>query len=309
MLMRSLVGCAFLIWATSLASSLTIQRQTVQTGVQLPIWIMLPDNVKGKVPAIVLIHGSGGLKLDHKKFYAERFAKKGIATIAIDTFTPRGVSNTVENQSSVAPVDMGKDALGVLRFLKDHPHIDIDRVGVMGFSKGALVVMNLVLKTFTPKEGPLFDLYVAMYPPCNAARLNPKTNGRPLLVLLGESDSYNNPELCKEQISILKNNGSENVEAIVVPRAQHAWDVPGAAHKTVKGENYNGCKMVEVSPQIWIESKSGLTVFDHGRTKDRSKALQGCLTHQVSWGYSAEATRLSLEKIERFVSQLTRPRP
>jgi dienelactone hydrolase len=288
-----------LLFAPS-AQALTMEKTFVQySNVNVPTYVFLPDHVEGKIPAVLLIHGSGGLKLEHKKFYAEEFAKMGIATIAIDSFTPRGVTSTIQDQTLVAPLAMARDAMAVLKAMADNPHIDTNKVGVMGFSKGGLTVMNLALM-----KASKFSLYIALYPACNQFRLDPLTNTHPMLVLLGAEDKYDEPTLCKEQVEYLKEHGSKNIHLEIIPNAQHAWDVPGPAHRTVQGENYSKCKFVEIKPQVWIEEKTKIVVFDHHPTKDRPKAFRSCVTHQVSWGYSAKVTRESTKVIESFVSLL-----
>lgn len=287
------------------AGAIEPQKYVVrERGIDLPVYVYLPEKAQGKIPAMLLVHGSGGLNLKAKEIYTQAFARKGIATIYIDSFTPRGVKSTVENQSSVNAVDMGKDAFAALRYVGEHvKEIDARNVGLMGFSKGGLVTLNLSLAAFNLNpNAPRFVRFIAMYPACDSTRLNPKTIG-PLTIIAGAEDGYNNPEHCKEMASQLQSGGSP-VTFQLIPGAQHAWDVPGPAKVVHKGENFSNCRFEEIEPQVWIETRSKIKVFDHGRLPNRKQALDKCLTHTVSWGYSAKATGISMKYVEEEVEKL-----
>lgn len=273
-------------------------------GIDLPVYVYLPNDVQGKIPAMLLVHGSGGLNLKAKEIYTQTFARKGIATIYIDSFTPRGVKSTAQDQASVDPIDMGKDAFAALRYVGEHvKEIDARNVGLMGFSKGGLVTLNLSLAAFNPNPNALrFIRFIAMYPACNGIRLNPKTIG-PLTIIAGADDTYNKPEYCSEMADQLKRGGSL-VTFHLIPGAQHAWDVPGPAKVVRKGENYSNCRFEEIEPQVWIETHSKIKVFDHGKVPSRKQATDKCLTHTISWGYSAKATEASMKYVEDEVEKL-----
>lgn len=301
---RALTISAFL-FANASAQALEFQKHIVSgRGIDLPVYVYLPDNVQGKIPAMLLVHGSGGLNLKAKEIYTQTFARKGIAAIYIDSFSPRGVKSTAQDQASVDPIDMGKDAFAALKHVGEHvKEIDANNVGLMGFSKGGLVTLNLSLAAFNPNPSALrFVRFIAMYPACNGIRLNPKTIG-PLTIIAGADDTYNKPEYCKEMTDQLKRGGSP-VTYHLIPSAQHAWDVPGPAKVVRKGENYSNCRFQEIEPQVWIETHSKIKVFDHGKVPTRKQAIDKCLTHTISWGYSAKATDISMKYVEDELQKL-----
>jgi hypothetical protein len=141
-----------------------------------------------------------------------------------------------------------------------------------------------------------------MYPPCNGKRLAPKTIG-PLTIIVGADDTYNIPQPCEDIAAALRKGGSQ-VTFHKIPGARHAWDVPGPAHVVRRGENYTNCRFEEVEPQVWIETHSKIKVFDHGKVATRKLVLEKCLTHTVSWGYSAKATEISMKYVEEEVEKL-----
>jgi dienelactone hydrolase len=288
------------------ASAVTLKKHVVkERSIDLPVYIYLPDRITGKIPAMLLVHGSGGLNLKAKEIYTSAFAAKGVATIFIDSFTPRGVKTTTEDQSAVDPIDMGKDALAALKYVADNvKEIDAANVGIMGFSKGGGVVVNMSLTVFNKNPSALrFVRFIAMYPPCNGRRLNPKTIG-PLTIIVGEDDTYNLPGPCEEMAADLQQAGSQ-IAFRKIPGAQHAWDVLGPAHVVRTGENYSNCRFEEVQPQVWVETHSKIKVFDHGKVATRKLALDKCLTRKVSWGYSAKATSISMKYVGEEIEKLT----
>ena len=299
-------GLLALLLSAAPAFALKLEKYIVrERGIDLPVYVYLPDKTQGTVPAMLLVHGSGGLNLKAKEIYTQAFARKGIATIYIDTFTPRGVKSTAQDQSSVDPIDMGKDAFAALRYVGEHiKEIDARNVGLMGFSKGGLVTLNLSLAAFNPNpQAPRFVRFIAMYPACNSIRLNPKTIG-PLTIVAGADDTYNKPQYCEEMASQLQRGGSPATFHLI-PAAQHAWDVPGPARVARRGENYSNCRFEEIEPKVWIETHSRIKIFDHGKLPTRKQALEKCLTHTISWGYSAKATSISMKYAEEEIEKQT----
>ena len=59
----------------------------------------------------------------------------GIATFLVDSFSGRGIVNTITDQSQLDTLSMMVDAYRALALLARHPRIDAGRIAVMGFSK------------------------------------------------------------------------------------------------------------------------------------------------------------------------------
>ena len=58
--------------------------------------LVLPANAAAdaKLPAVVLVHGSGGIYPEQITYWAKLFNEQGIAAMVIDVFGPRGVKST-----------------------------------------------------------------------------------------------------------------------------------------------------------------------------------------------------------------------
>lgn len=284
------------------AKAYTVEKTTVRTTVEVPVWIVLPDKADDKVPAVMLLHGTTGIIKAREWVYAERFAKMGIASIIIDTFTPRGIKDTLKDQGVVSAAQMSDDALRVLQTVANHPKLKGDKIALMGFSKGGAAALRTSYAVFNKPNKAQFALIIGMYPSCTDYRLDPTTTGKPLRLISGGRDKWVSPDTCTDIARILKEKGAD-VEAEIIPDAEHGWDVPGPAHKeTPQAENYSSCRFLELPKRIWVESKSKMMVADErGVHKDRDKAMRNCMTYGVSSGYSENAAGKSWEMIKNHL--------
>ncbi|MXW00689.1 MAG: alpha/beta fold hydrolase [Holophagales bacterium] len=98
---------------------------------------------EGKVPAALLISGSGALNRDlelagHKPFLvlADHLTRLGIAVLRVDD---RGVGGSTGSTWQSTSRDKANDVLTGVRFLRGHDRIHPERVGLIGISEGGLV--------------------------------------------------------------------------------------------------------------------------------------------------------------------------
>jgi len=86
----------------------------------------------GQLPLVILMHGSGGIEAN-TDLWRRQFESLGISTFALDSFTGRGIANTVVDQSQLGRLNMILDLYRNLAVLAGHPRIDPNRIAVMGF--------------------------------------------------------------------------------------------------------------------------------------------------------------------------------
>jgi uncharacterized protein len=81
--------------------------------------LMVPRGSKGKVPAVLIVHGANGPD-NRGPLMAAVLTEAGIATLEIDMWAPRGL--VVGAASRPPQVTEGlPEAFGALKFLADHP--------------------------------------------------------------------------------------------------------------------------------------------------------------------------------------------
>jgi dienelactone hydrolase len=265
--------------------------------------LFLPDGVSGRMPAMVIHHGSGGVSNSREYAYAREFTKMGVASIIPDSFTPRGVKSTVEDQSTVSTNDMIADAFAALKLAAAHPRLDPARIGITGFSKGGGVAMRTGLQLMVDrhaKDGPRFALHVPFYPGCDTIYRDMRTTGAPMLVLIGGADTYVGTERCIFAVERMRAAGSA-VDMVVYPDAQHGWDGTGKAWSYPNGENFSKCVYVEQADHSWVEQTSGLTTMGRDgklNAEAARQALAKCKTLGVSGAPDPEVKAKSLEALK-----------
>lgn len=207
----------------------------------------------GPFPAIVLLHGCGGLgrrgKLSSRhQAWMTHLVNAGYATLMIDSATPRGVSGTCSGgpNRKVMYRDRPKDAYAGLQFLQGRSDIHPDKIGLMGWSQGGGVTLLTIERTSAgrPVPPPVHDFKAAVsfYPGmCSARRQSiPFTNvpaGKwstkiPLIVLHGSADNWTLPIPCQRFIQSASQR-SEPVRFRLYPGARHSFDSPNTPNRTI----------------------------------------------------------------------------
>ena len=121
-------------------------------------YLARPDHA-GSFPAVLLVHGRGGLTSSVKSF-ARRLARHGLAVVAPDLF--RGTPRRPEPPWPALP-HIVSDVLGTYQWMAspDTPWVDVRRIGVLAFDRGAGVATRFTADTQTVEGlvlvSPVFD--------------------------------------------------------------------------------------------------------------------------------------------------------
>ena len=132
-----------------------------------------------KVPAVVGLHGCGGLlnakgqMRPRERDWAERWTKAGYAVLLVDSFNPRGVSSvcaTPFDQRTVKTGLRSHDAGWAAAWLVRQPFIDPARLALVGWSHGGSTAL-LVARSRTRSEAnwARYRHIIAFYPGCSSA--------------------------------------------------------------------------------------------------------------------------------------------
>jgi uncharacterized protein len=137
-------------WSPALAAqepNYTQEEVAFASGrLQLKGTLFLPRQGKPS-PGVVLVHGSGETKRSDSFFYAQFFARHGIAALAYDK---RGVGESQGDPQAwryFSLDDLAADAAAGLSFLQQHKRIDARRVGIFGGSQGGWVAPLAAVKS------------------------------------------------------------------------------------------------------------------------------------------------------------------
>ena len=188
----------------------------------------------GPFPAVVYIVPCGGPnfppEFQQEKFVIERMLSKGIATLIVDTHTPRGENDNcgkfltvradVKNKNQAVLQLMkqgGDDAVAALKVVKAMPDIDPKQVFLMGTSAGA----TATLYAADPKSPSAHDTdiagVVAYYPLC----YDNVEASVPTLIMIGDLDDWTGPVAACQALK-----GKPNFEVVVYTGAGHSFTMP-----------------------------------------------------------------------------------
>jgi hypothetical protein len=84
--------------------------------------LRLPQGAAGRLPAVVLMHGSGGAGA-REEFWSKTFNEMGIASFLVDSFSGRGLTSVSANQAMLGRFNMILDAYRAQANLSAHPRI------------------------------------------------------------------------------------------------------------------------------------------------------------------------------------------
>ncbi|WNG24247.1 hypothetical protein F0U62_09615 [Cystobacter fuscus] len=191
--------------------------------------LRLPRSTSGKLPAVVIAHGSGGVD-SRGSYYARALNEAGIATLELDMWSARGLSGGAEGRPRAVSETL-PDAYGALRFLSAHPAIDGARVGIMGFSWGGVMSMLTATRKYAAgaEPGQRFVAHAPLYPVCWVYNRVPgyefgDLTGAPIFLQAGTADVYDAPESCQALLASLSPSDRANLSLKMYEGATHGWD-------------------------------------------------------------------------------------
>jgi dienelactone hydrolase len=213
----------------------------------------------GPLPAIVLLHGCGGIQANRDHRWAERLASWGYVTLQVDSFRPRGLSNVCTYSGREAADILQKrvaEAYDAKRYLAGLPFVDRSRIALMGWSHGGAITLETL---YLKKDDP-FRAAIAFYPSCRRtlAGLN-----APLMILIGEADDWTPAGSCVAAMP--KERSAFDVVLKVYPGAYHGFDGLGKS-RNVSGSRGSVHRM-EYQPEAEADAVVRVKVFFENHLK------------------------------------------
>lgn len=203
--------------------------------------------------AIVLLHGRAGpysslangvydattLSKRHQE-WGNFWTERGYYALLVDSFSPRGYGKGFAagsykdrppevSEQTVRPLD----AYGALNYLRAHKSVIADRIGVQGWSNGAMTVLATMSDQAPGRIEPGFRAALAEYPGCGMDAVKGEYHSyAPILMLLASEDEEVNPQICETFAQRAKAAGSL-LQVHVYPGAGHNYDDPGKKHQSI----------------------------------------------------------------------------
>jgi len=240
---------------------------------------------QGRLPVVVLVHGSGGMGPNIES-WARELNAMGISTFALDGFTGRGLVSVNMDQALLGRLAFTLDAYRMLEVLAKHPRVDPGRIVLMGFSRGGQGALFASVKRFHQmwnKSGIEFAAYIPFYPDCMTTyQSDTDVADKPIRIFHGTPDDYNPVAACKKYIERLKAAGRD-VQLTEYPNAQHGFDNPlgSVAPFMVKGaQTVRACQIAEEPKGVLINAA----------TKEPFTYKDACVQQNPHVNYDAEAT-------------------
>ena len=261
--------------------------------------LRIPRAGTDRLPAVILLHGSGGASALHDN-WAREFNALGVATLIVDSFTGRGIVSTGGDQDQLSRLAGVIDAYRALELLAKHPRIDANRVMVMGFSRGGGAAHWTALKRFLamhgPKDGLMFAGHIALYPTCNRNFIDGlDVVDKPIRIFHGAADDYVPSAPCRSYVERLRKAG-KNISITEYPDAHHVFDYPALKNmqKAPQAQTTRRCPPLE-------EAQDGRII--NSKTKQPfTYASDPCVERGTTVGYHAQAHADALKAIKEFIT-------
>jgi dienelactone hydrolase len=282
--------------------SMTLTTQQFLTGEKngkpaiLAGELRIPKPGSDRLPAVILVHGSGGLSASQDR-WAQELNSIGVATLILDVFSGRGIISTVNDQSQLDSLAMLVDTYRALASLAAHPRIDPNRIAVMGFSKGAVPAIYTSNERFRRLFGPAnvqFAAHIGLYTPCNVHYLeDDKTSGKPIRMFHGIADDYVSIEPCRAYVERLKKTGADVLLA-EYPDAYHAYDAFMLTQpiKFPQGQTTRRC---------WLEESANGQILN-SKTGSRFDLNDPCVEKGPQVAYNAAAYQATVKAVKEFLT-------
>ena len=194
-----------------------------------------PAKDVGRRPAIIALHGCGGLYSSRGRFddrytwYAQHWNAAGWHVVAPDSFGSRGQGSICRQAPSDRTTKVAhrrEDVLRTAAWLMDRNDVDPQRIAIVGWSHGGSTALEVVDRSLWRSQPPA--AIVVYYPGCGGWKR--RTLAQPavsMLMLLGEADDWTPAAACKELADRYQSEYPGSVVVRAYADGYHGFDSRG----------------------------------------------------------------------------------
>ena len=261
--------------------------------------LFIPRTKKDIYNAVILTHGSGGIRRYHQK-YIELLTNLDYVVFQIDHYAARKIKYD-KTFSKVSGLTFMNDAYSALNILKKNK--SINNVGYLGWSQGGVgpILSHFEFVNELIATDYRFQAAVAIYPYCGFTFPDNFITQTPLLMITGEDDDLTPEAACRNIYSKFLRN-DKKISFISMKGARHGFDNP-FLYFGITFDNLPNLKI--------INNECTLTINDDGEIKNLKGViintpeiseyfLNKCSFKGVTVKYNSDATKKTLKNVEMF---------
>lgn len=232
--------------------------------------IRLPTGAGGPVPAVIMLHGCGGLR-QVQQAYADDLLEAGYAVVIVDSNGARGIGRLGSMMQVCLALrlwgqERAADIPAVIDLLAAEPAIDPDRLALIGWSHGGWTVLEALdfagegraAPALQPQpDTPLHGVRVAitMYPYCG---FPVRADGRgfppavPIHAILAERDVIAPADAC-ERLFRRADAAGVPIDYTIWPGLTHAFDEPDGPPDPRIEYNAGAAQRARARILVWLD--------------------------------------------------------
>jgi dienelactone hydrolase len=263
-------------------------------------YLFLPQPTGKKPPIVVISIGSQGFKSGREDLYSRALTEIGFAAFVVDSFGPRGFSETTSGQGRLSMAGSTADALHAIAHIRNDPRIDSGRIGILGYSRGghaSVTSYHRKLQQAVLGRTDAIAAHVALYPALNPRWRNPQPTEAPMLLLYGEADDLVpawKPQACAKEIEA----AGGSIELVGYADAHHGFDSITAA-KNVPSANFSRCNTLIEDDGDIVEQTSQIRCGSNW-AEFLDNIQKVCGSTGATVGYGPAPRDVAVAKIQNF---------
>lgn len=196
----------------------------------LTVSVVFPDG-RDQADLVLVVNSSAGKSDAVMAALGDALLRAGIASALIDTYTPRGIGDTITDQSQLSYIEQFDDIFSVYHQLQRDPRFAGRKFALAGHSRGAILTYMAAFsgfKRYFEDEVPVFSAYIGLSTDClpTFGRQGDLALLGPLHLVSGAQDNWTSPGPCVRIVGNLKAAG-QPASIELIPGVTHGFSYDG----------------------------------------------------------------------------------